>query len=162
MRTRRTLLAALALALAAGGAHAQGEPGPGTQPLTSQTASKFFHAVCLSAAPGFAQAPATLAANGFAQSSGTGTYFHPDLNLSFQVAGGRCSMVFASDAAATEMALAFAAATAQATGQPASLELDAGTGHAEHPGPAGTRMMVEPFSAPSGEPYFRALLARPS
>ncbi len=149
------------LALAAAPAFAQGTPPLGTQPLSSRDASKFFHAVCLRAAPGFGQSAATLAANGLVPNPETGTFYHPELNLSFQVRDGRCSMVFASEAEATEMALAFAAATALASGPDAVIQLDPTSGRAELPGPAGTRMMVEPFTANSGQSYFRALLGTP-
>lgn len=156
------MIRALCLLLAVLGAPAlaQGVPPLGEAPLPSRTAAKFFDAVCLRNAPGFGGAAAALAANGFAPNPETGTYYHPTLNLSFHVED-RCSMVFASDAPATEIGLAFGAATNAATGTAGEVTLDPVSGAASAPGPASTRMTVEPFAAPSGEPYFRALLGAP-
>jgi hypothetical protein len=150
---RLSLLALLAAAPAA----AQGVPPLGTAPLDAQTAAKFFSAVCLDTVPGFGNAGAALQANGFAPNPETGTYYHPRLDLSFHVEGG-CSMVFGSDATPGEIGLAFAMATAAAAGS-GEIGLDPVSGATTVPGPAGTLMRVEPFTAPSGQSYFRALLA---
>ena len=101
----------------------------GTAPISANRALTLFDAVCGAALPGFAQAPALMAANGITvpSPSGTATVYSATEDVSFQLqdgpgAGRTCSMVFG-----TTQSAASAASTFSAFGQFVETPLGLGT-----------------------------------
>ena len=87
-----------------------------TAPISPARALALFDAVCGASLPGFAQAPALMAANGITvpSPSGTATVYSATEDVSFQVqdgpgAGRTCSMVFGTIQTAEAAATTFAA-----------------------------------------------------
>ncbi len=69
--------------------------GPGAGDVSVAEGSALLQRVCVETLPDFRSAPARLAQLPFVQNAVTKTYFHRQLNLSFKISPGRCSMVMA-------------------------------------------------------------------
>lgn len=132
---------------------------PGPTLVGVSQAVKYFGDVCVDNAPGFANAPAALAAPTFAQNPATTTYFHRQLNMSFKLirerGGLTCSMVFVSGADAEDLGLALAFRSSR-QGQ---IGADPETGIVAADGPGGTAMAFFPLDNSN---YYRAVLGKPN
>lgn len=85
---------------------------PTREPLNLEQASEHLKKICFETSPSFDDAEAALRAGSFVRNTRTGTYFHPTLDLSFNLrpVGGKpgCSMVFVSNEDANQLALLLA------------------------------------------------------
>ncbi|MCF2869583.1 hypothetical protein L0664_00770 [Octadecabacter sp. G9-8] len=141
-------------------AAARSTVGPGSQPATAQDAINNF-AVCINSAPTFAQAPQQLRALPFTQNSNTGTWYHQTLNLSINVSGNRCSMVFGSNEERELLGLALAVGSTEGNGQGnANIGVDPNTGATQTNSRGGTQFLFTPAGTADGTAYFRAAMTR--
>lgn len=166
-----TLGAQLTPDTAAPGAMMFTAPPLGTNPVAAQAAIDFYGVVCLLTAPGFGNAAMVLANNDFAQSAETGTWFHPVLNLSFNVTD-ECSMVLGTTDPVALIPISLASASIVALrGDPdtnisvgitpaADIMVDEARDGARAAGPAGTVTTVERMQVLQGQTYYRAVLAQ--
>jgi hypothetical protein len=147
-------------------------PPVGSAPVPAQVAIDFFSIVCLNPAPTFAASPAALQGNDFVQNPGTGTWFHPVLNLSVNLTDG-CSMVIVTDEPPALIPLSLTTASIIALRGEDDTEITVGTDPgadiqispsgeaARAAGPGGLITTVERTRVLNGDTYYRALLTRP-
>jgi hypothetical protein len=134
--------------------------GPGDEPVDALFAGIMFGDVCVDTLPDFAGAPAAL--EGYRQNTATGTYYHPNLDLSVKLTpdnGGTCSMVFSSRADAVEIAISVLAA-AGADGPENALGLDPITGAGSTVAKGGAVVQFLPAGRNGGRQYYRAFVTR--
>ncbi|NBE06533.1 hypothetical protein [Paragemmobacter ruber] len=88
---------------------------PGTNEATSEVAAKIFYQVCVQTAPTFENAEAVLRGLEFNLKTDSGTFFHPDYDLSAQIKTGvaepQCSLVTIGNGTPSEMAMDYAGVT---------------------------------------------------
>lgn len=120
---------------------------PGGNVPSAATVVKMFASICGSTAPNFGKAPALLAAMPFALNKKTNVYWHRNLNLSFKVEKGKCSMVYRSQGPGSAKAIAKGLGTKLAVILPEN-------GVAMAPGPKGTALTTMYY----GQSYHRAIL----
>ena len=83
------------------------DAAPGERPVPAARAVQYYSALCGQAANGRRAVEAAAGANGFVQNTKTGTYYHPQDNLSVKLTENICSMVFASESASSSVLAAF-------------------------------------------------------
>jgi len=98
----------------AGGAVAQA-PLVGSTMANPAVLARLFVNVCVNA-PNRADAEAMLVGLAMAVNPSTGTYFHPEFDMSINPAGARCSIVFGSNRSTADAMAAFSASVAQVMG----------------------------------------------
>ena len=103
------------------------EVTPGETPVDMNTAIMLFQSTCLDHLPDFSGSAKALKGD-YTPNPETGTLYHPDLNLSFNIktgkANGVCSMVFASDEDPGVLGLALTSAAAAVGGGGVTVDPD--------------------------------------
>lgn len=157
-----SLLAAPA-ALSLFTAFAQAQVIPGETPVDMPTAVMLFQSACLDSLPGFSGAEKALKAAGYTPNPETGTLYHPELNLSFNIdsgkSGGKCSMVFTSkdDPGVLGIALGSAAA-AESTGD-SEIQIDPTSGDTTVDMGRGTEMLFHVIGDQAGAVYYHTVIS---
>ena len=94
----------------------QASDGPGSELLSKDTSVSLFSSVCVQNFPNGQAAQDVLERNGFQPHPATGTFYDGQRNASFKLFGKnrmrKCSMVFASNEKAVELAMIFTLASA--------------------------------------------------
>lgn len=102
------------------------EVTPGETPVDMNTAIMLFQSTCLDHLPDFSGSAKAL--TDYSVNPETGTLYHPDLNLSFNIKTGKakgiCSMVFASNEDPGVLGLALTSAAAAVGGGGVSVDPD--------------------------------------
>ena len=120
----RLPLLAVCIALAMGQI-ASAQVGPGEAPTPMRYAGEIFAEACAKTHPSFRRSGRVLEANGFVKAP-TGTYYHPDFNLSLKpTPRAACSIVAAFEGPDEDAVLAFGnAVTARAGHLSINVDLD--------------------------------------